>query len=477
MSNGMVRVRFAPSPTGFMHIGNVSSALLNYLFAQQKQGTFILRIEDTDAQRNIDPQTIIQDLSWLNLPYSEGPDKWGPYTPYFQSQRTEIYQTHLNQLIDKRAVYRCFCTVEELEKKRARHIALKLPPRYDRSCLGLSEKEIEKKLQENIPFIWRFKLLDEIVIIHDLARGDVSYDLKHFADFPLTRQDGSFTFIFANFVDDLVMKITHIFRGEDHLSNTALQAALYKSFNTTVPLFWHLPLICNKDGKKLSKRDFGFSLTDLRNAGFLPEAITNYLATLGGGSFEQEIMSLEELTQAFNFEKISASGHIKYDVDRLRWINHKWIMRLDPSDLTTRCLPFLEKEYPNIKNLPFEQLVHLITLLRSDFITLADSVTCLAFYFTQPTINPELLATYHAQRYQEHIKEIITLLENIKNTEEWASAISSYCKTQKLALKEVFTLLRIALIGSPQGPGLKEIIEILQGPEVLTRIKQIIECT
>ncbi|MGC2310655.1 MAG: glutamate--tRNA ligase [Candidatus Babeliaceae bacterium] len=477
MSTGAVRVRFAPSPTGFMHIGNVSSALLNYLFARQKKGTFILRIEDTDAQRNLDPlgKHIIQDLLWLKLTYDEGPEVGGPYTPYIQSQRMPIYQTHLEKLNEKKAIYRCFCTVEELEKKRKRQIALKLPPRYDRTCLNVSPAEVEIKLINKIPFIWRFKLPDEQVTIHDLARGNITYDLKHFADFPLTRQDGSFTFIFANFVDDLTMHITHIFRGEDHLSNTALQAALYNTFQAPIPIFWHLPLICNKDGKKLSKRDFGFSLNDLRAAGFLPEAINNYLALLGGGTFENEIMSLEELTKALNFEKIAASsGHIKYDIERLRWINHKWIVRLDIPDLMERCLPFLEKEYVQIQDMPKPKLAHLIELLRTDFVTLADCVASLAFYFKTPLITPELLITYQFETHKEALQAIQNILETHQAAENWTSLIIQYCKTHKIATKDIFTLMRIALIGSPQGPGMKEIIEILQTDEVLKRLKNLL---
>ena len=306
MNIGHVRVRFAPSPTGFMHLGNVRAALVNYLFARQKNGTFILRIEDTDQQRNVDPEgrQIIADLNWLNLTYQEGPLVGGPYAPYYQSERTPLYQEHLELLKKQARVYRCFCTAEELEKKRQRQLALKMPPRYDRACLKLSAQEIEKNLAEHKPFIWRFKLSDQIIQVTDLARGTITYDLKHFSDFPLTRQDGSFTFIFANFVDDLTMKISHIFRGEDHLSNTGVQAALYEAFSAPLPLFWHLPIMSNAEGKKLSKRDFGFSLNDLRTAGFLPEAIDNYLAIIGGGTFTQEIMSLEELAKNLDFSKM-----------------------------------------------------------------------------------------------------------------------------------------------------------------------------
>lgn len=317
-----VRVRFAPSPTGLMHLGNVRSALMNFLFARQKKGSFILRLEDTDTQRNFDPngKQIMADLAWLGLFYDEGPDIGGPCGPYMQSERAAIYGEYLRQLEVKNKVYKCFCTSEELEKKRQRQIALKTPPRYDRSCARLNAQESEE-LSKTKPFIWRFNLEDETekhIEITDLARGTVKYDLKHFSDFPLTRQDGSFTFIFANFVDDVTMLITHIFRGEDHLTNTALQALLYRTFEVKLPLFWHLPIICNSTGKKLSKRDFGFSLGDLHKGGFLPEALNNYLTIIGGGVFKQEVMDMNQLIDAFNFEEINSTGAVKYDLEKLR---------------------------------------------------------------------------------------------------------------------------------------------------------------
>ena len=304
MTTNHVRVRFAPSPTGFMHLGNVRASLLNYLFAAHHQGTFILRIEDTDAQRNIKEgkDKIIEDLAWLKLTYTEGPGVGGNFGPYCQSERSHLYQEHLNKLIELKRVYRCFCTVQELENKRQRQIALKKPPRYDKTCLKLSEQQINEKSAAQVPFIWRFSI-DETkqITIQDLAHGAINFDMKNFSDFALSREDGSFTFLFANFVDDMLMQITHVIRGEDHLSNTANQAMLFDAFSCKLPFFWHLPIMCSKDGKKLSKRDFGFSLDDLKNAGFLPEAIANYLA-LTGNSFAEEVQDLHELAKNYNFE-------------------------------------------------------------------------------------------------------------------------------------------------------------------------------
>lgn len=470
-----VRVRFAPSPTGFMHLGNVRAALLNYLFALQKNGIFILRIEDTDPQRNVDlgGKQIMADLAWLGLTYQEGPEVGGNYGPYYQSERSSFYKKYLKQLQDKERVYRCFCTPEELEKKRLRQIALKTPPRYDRHCLTLSSATVDDLLQKNTPFIWRFKVNDEILEVTDLARGVLRYDMRNFSDFPITRQDGSFTFIFANFVDDLLMEISHVIRGEDHLSNTANQAALYRAFETTIPCFWHLPIICNTEGKKLSKRDFGFSLTDLKNDGFLPQAITNYLALIGGSFKEEiknEIMDLPSLSSLINFDTLSATGPIRYDLEKLRWVNHKWIARLDIHSITMLCRPYLEKAYSAVSSLSDEQLGLLIKPLQSELITLLDSVRCLAFYFEKPTVSDYLLHEYHLEKYQTSLKKLC-IPENVyADAQSLSTALTELCKSEKLMLKEVFTLIRLILTGSPQGPSVKDIMVLLGVSETMDRL-------
>ena len=357
-----VRVRFAPAPTGMMHLGNIRAALMNYLFAKQTHGTFILRIEDTDQKRNYDPDAkqIMQDLQWLGLEYQEGPGKGGHYGPYFQSKRAHLYQEHLAYLEKKGSIYRCFCSADELERKRERQQALHQPPRYDRTCLNISVHEIEQKLQHNEPFVWRVYVNhDHHANIYDLARHEIDFDLKNFSDFPITRQDGSFTFIFANFVDDLTMKITHIFRGEDHLTNTASQAVLYALFDTQLPIFWHMPILCNIDGKKLSKRDFGFSLRDLKDDGFLPEAICNYLAIIGG-SFHEEIMSLETLAAVVDLNHPHASGHIKYDFEKLKWVNHQWIGRYPILQLAEAVRPYVNDAFAASKSVDTAHLAALI---------------------------------------------------------------------------------------------------------------------
>lgn len=473
-----VRVRFAPSPTGMMHLGNVRAAVINYLFAKQKQGTFILRIEDTDAQRMFDPQAqkILEDLAWLNLSYDEGPHISGPFAPYYQSERTHFYQKQLNELIEKNAIYRCFCTEEELEKKRLRQQALKLAPRYDRACMILPQTEIDHLLAEKTPYIWRFKCDHNLSLtIHDLARGNITFDMSHFSDFALTRQDGSFTFIFANFVDDLLMEITHIFRGEDHLSNTANQAALFHAVNAPLPLYWHLPILCNLEGKKLSKRDFGFSLRDLKDAGFLSEAVGNYVAIIGA-SFKDEIMTYDELAQTFNFENIHASGRITYDFEKLKWINKQWIVRYDPEKLAAECRPYLEAVYAQAKTIDNATLISLLQTVKSDLTTTHDSIIALEFYFVDPNIVLADIEACISKTNQETLVGIINEHKNIRinNPEAFLTQVKSEAKDKNVPLKELFWFLRLALMGKTNGPGIIELIGMLGSDVANKRIEKML---
>ncbi len=478
MSKNSIRVRFAPAPTGMMHLGNVRTALLNYLFAKRKGGTFVLRIEDTDSERNYDPEAkeIIHDLHWLGLDYDEGPYAKEPYKPYFQSQRTPIYQKYLNELIENNGAYRCFCSPEELEKKRERQIALKQPPRYDRHCLNLSEQEIAKRLSNDTPFIWRVKLDHEgLVSIHDLAHGTITFDFKNFSDFPISRKDGSFTFIFANFVDDMTMEITHVFRGDDHLTNTANQAGLYKLFGKELPTFWHMPILCNKEGKKLSKRDFGFSLRDLQKAGFTPEAICNYLAIIGS-SFEEEIMSLEELTTKLNFDNPPSAGHIKYDVEKLQWLNHKWIDRYTPEQLALACRPFLEDAFAEAKNIPNERLADLLKVIKTDLVTLKDAVPALYFYFEKPTVTADDIANYVNDEQAPILASIISEhLDLINNPEQFAASVKKSAQEKNLPLKPLFSFIRLALTGKATGPSIHDLASMLGQVKTKERLEDGLE--
>ena len=470
MSTSTVRVRFAPAPTGMMHLGNVRTALFNYLLARQTDGTFILRIEDTDTERNYDPNgiKIMEDLAWLGLHHDEGPDKDGGYGPYLQSQRTHLYTQVLDDCMKKGIVYRCFCSTEELERKRERQIALKLAPRYDRFCLNLSAQESEQKAARE-PFVWRAKIDHSMrVTIKDMARGTVTFDLKNFSDFPLTRQDGSFTFMFANFVDDYLMKITHVIRGEDHLTNTAGQAFLYLSLGAPLPIFYHMPILCNTEGKKLSKRDFGFSLRDLKDGGFLPQAIDNYLALLGG-SFEEEIMSLEALVQKFSFENISSNSQIRYDVEKLRWLNHKWLMRLPLGEITALCIPHLRATFQKAADLTPEECEKLVAHFHQELVVPNDIVPLTRFYFEQPALDADTIKNLNGAHYTDKID--LQKLAAISDAKTFVETLKENAKRHDLKLKEFFSWIRYALTGSVKGLGIGELVELLGVQEVTSRLR------
>lgn len=471
-----IRVRFAPSPTGFMHLGNIRAALCNYIFARQKNGTFILRLEDTDQERNVDEAglKIIKDLSWLGIGYDEGPMVGGPHAPYLQSERTNVYKTHLDDLIATQKVYRCFCTPETLEEKRKEQAKKGLPPRYDRTCLHLSDEQIKEKLESKTPFLWRFKInQDQVFSVKSMARGEITFDMKNFSDFALTRSDGSFTFLFTNFVDDWLMEVSHVIRGEDHLSNTAMQAALFDALAVNLPTFWHLPMICNSEGKKLSKRDFGFSLDDLKSEGFLPQAICNYLAIIGG-SFKEEIQSIDELIHNFDFENIHATGSIRYDVEKLKWINHKWIERLDVKELAPFIVPFLHSASLASQEVDENKLLLYIEKVKSDCKTLKDFVGALQFCFEDPKID---VAEIDEWAGKDKTNIIAALLDDVisyaEQRELFLKTLKREGKEKGLRPKELLGTVRYLLTGSFQGLSIIDVLEMLSAEQIVRRLKQL----
>lgn len=465
-----IRTRFAPSPTGIMHIGNVRTALMNYIFAQQKEGTFVLRVEDTDPQRNFDPgaKRIIAHLKWLNINFGEGPEVGGEAGPYFQSQRTEIYKKQLEVLKENDFIYPCFCTAEELDKKRERQIAMKRPPRYDRTCLNLSAETRKEKL-ETLPYIWRMKVdSSKKIQFSDLSHGTLTFDLKNFSDFPISRADGSFTFMFANCVDDIEMKISYVLRGEDHLTNSVGQVVMFQAFGAELPTFWHLPVLCNTTGKKLSKRDQGFSLDDLQQEGFLPEAICNYLGILGK-SFTEEILSLPELVKNYDFTSINAASQIKYDLEKLRWVNHKWIERYETKDLVAAAKPFLAEKY-DLSSVSEDQLNVLFSIIQPNMVTLKDAGPLLEFFFNAPQIS---LQDVKSNITEEHAEQVMYIFKKQAGTDAFYDAIQTDAKEANIPKRALWSTFRYILTGSAKGLQIKELLQSLSSKEIKKRIDSV----
>lgn len=338
-----VRVRFAPSPTGPLHIGGSRTALFNYLFAKKNNGKFILRIEDTDKQRSELKWTeeIIEVLSWLGVKWDEGPDIGGDYGPYKQSQKTDVYEKYLQKLIKEKKAYYCFCGQEELEIKRQEQLARGVAPKYDGKCSYLSESEVTKNLENNMPHVIRFKIANKKIKFNDLIRDEVEFDTGLLGDIVIAKDLQSPLYHFVVIIDDFEMKISHVIRGEEHLSNTARQILIQEALDMSRPVYAHLPLMLNPDKSKLSKRQGDVALTDYKNAGYLPEAITNFMVLLGWNpGTEKEIFTLSELEKEFSLEKVQKAGAV-FNIQKLDNINGYYIREKATDKLAELCMPYL----------------------------------------------------------------------------------------------------------------------------------------
>ena len=330
MSN-QIRVRFAPSPTGYLHIGNVRTALFNYLFAKKHNGSFILRIEDTDFDRvkKEYEDSILENLKWLGLNWNEGPDCGGSYAPYRQSERINTYKEYADKLLNEGRAYKCFCSGEELERKRRESLSKGLPPRYDGKCFRLSREEIASYEQKGIKPSTRFKVKDGMIEFEDIIRGKISFKGSDIGDFVILRSDGIASYNFAAAIDDALMEITHVIRGEDHLSNTPRQILLNQAIGFDIPKFAHLSMILGPDKSRLSKRHGAESVTELKEEGYLSEAVINYLSLLGWSSEDgREIMPLTDIIKNFSLERVSKSPAV-FDIKKLKWINSHYIKNKD----------------------------------------------------------------------------------------------------------------------------------------------------
>jgi glutamyl-tRNA synthetase len=343
----VVRVRFAPSPTGHLHVGGARTALYNFLFARKNTGVFVLRIEDTDAQRSTREsyEGILRGLRWLGLEWDEGPDVGGNYGPYVQSARSVLYHSEAGRLLDEGAAYRCFCTPEELEAMKVEYQERKLPQKYNGKCRRLTRKEVDEKISQRLPYVIRFRMPDEGVIrFRDIIRGDFSFANADLDDFVLIKSDGRPTYNFAVVVDDGHMKISHVIRGDDHISNTPRQVHLYNALGYKLPRFAHLPMILGRDKTRLSKRHGATSIDSYREKCYLPEAMVNYLALLGWSyDGRRELFSFKALIESFSLKKVSSNPAV-FDVGKMEWINAEHFKMLPLSQKVELIYEVLEKE-------------------------------------------------------------------------------------------------------------------------------------
>ena len=371
----MIKTRFAPSPTGYLHIGSLRTALYAYLFARQKKGKLILRIEDTDQNRFVEGavESLIRTLQWAGITYDEGPEVGGSNSPYIQSERLELYKKEVQVLLDKGQAYRCFCSMERLDEMRKEQQERKQAPMYDKKCRKRSHEEIHQLLEQNSPHVIRMAIPEnEILRFRDVVRGDLEFASNTIDDQVLMKSDGFPTYHLANVVDDHDMGITHVIRAEEWLPSTPKHIYLYKAFEWKMPEFAHIPLILNPDKSKLSKRQGDVAVEDYRAKGYLPEAMINFIVLLGwnpGGGETNEIFSMEELIAQFDLEKVHKSGAV-FDLNRLKWINGEYLRKLSPEAFIEKYTTYLEdyatgEEKKDRKNQLKDINIHVIQALQA----------------------------------------------------------------------------------------------------------------
>ena len=513
-----VRVRIAPSPTGPLHVGTARTALFNFLFARKSQGSFLVRIEDTDLKRSDQKweKNILENLKWLGILWDEGPvirtknsklktkNYLGNYGPYRQSERRKIYEKYIKKLFNQGFLYWCFCSKEDLEAQKQEQMARGVAPKYTGRCRNLSKKEIEKYQKEGRKGILRFKVPNKIIKVNDLLRGKLEFDTSLLGDIAVARDFKTPFYNLAVVIDDFEMKITHVIRGEDHIPNTPKQILFQEALEFPRPEYAHLPLILGPDRSKLSKRHGAVSIEEYKAQGYLSESLVNFMAFLGWNpATEEEIFSLENLIERFSLERVQKGGAI-FNIKRLDWINGYYIRKMPPAELTEKCLPYLLKTHiSEIESrsvakamerrrqkykinetgeiIDFNYLKKIITLFQERMRRLSDIKESADFFFKDKiSLDKKLLVwkSMSEDDVQKNLGKCYKILENFKK-EEW-----QIMKIREVLMKEaekeldrgyLLWPLRVALTGKKGSPPPFEIAEILGKKRTLRRIEEAIE--
>jgi glutamyl-tRNA synthetase len=476
-----LRLRFAPSPTGYLHVGSARTAIYNWLLARNSGGSYILRIEDTDLSRNTDEaiDAIMDDLRWLGLDWDEGPEVGGDHWPYRQTGRNTLYHNAALSLMSNGRAYRCFCLPEELAERRERAMAGGLSPMYDQRCRSIPAEQAKSMEKEGRPFALRFLVPEGETSFTDLIKGEVSFNNQDIEDFVLLRNDGSPTYNLAVVVDDLDMRITHVVRGDDHLSNTPKQILLYHALDAEEPAFAHMSLIVGDDGKPLSKRHGAVAIGRFRELGFLPETMINYLALLGWSLDDSTtIIDRETLIKSFTLERVSPKP-VMWDTEKLIWMNSQYIMALNDQELARRVLPFLVREalIDEGDEAALARLVRIAPLIRERIKTLNEALPLLEFFFREVGVEEDSLDTLRGEENQAILRETGKILLEIKDFKAGVieEALRSMAETMGLKPRKAFQPIRVAITGSKISPPLFESMEILGRERCLQRIARALE--
>jgi len=470
-----IRVRNAPSPTGLLHIGGIRTFLYNYVFARKNNGKYLLRIEDTDRTRFVPGslENIVESLFHLGISTDEGP-YWdngvkyrGDYGPYIQSERLDIYKKYAQELLDKKSAYYCFCSSERLEQLRADQMAAKQPPKYDKLCLKLSAEEIQAKLDAGSPHVIRLNMpTDRIIEFKDVVHGTIKIPSKDVDDQVLLKTDGFPTYHLAVVVDDYLMKITHVIRGDEWIPSTPKHIMLYEAFGWPLPQFVHLPVILSKvTGKKLSKREGDVAVKDFLDKGYLPEALINFVAFLGWNpKTEQEIFSLTELVEYFSLDKLNKSGAV-FDLDKLDWFNGIYIRGLKVEDLFARIVPFLIRA-----NIPYDKypkifMEKVLLMEQGRLKKLSEIGERINYFFEEPIYDPQILVWKKSDKQVilKNLGKTAEFLQNLPaekfNAKDIEIEVKQFIADNDLKTGEILWPLRVSLSGLEASPGPFEIID------------------
>lgn len=480
-----IRVRFAPSPTGFFHIGNAKMALYNWLFARHNKATFILRLEDTDTERSKEEyaEVLCDCLHWLGLDWDEGPafrdtPQQGEFGPYRQSERKNLYMREVDRLLAEGKAYKCFCSKEELDAERERATQEKRPPRYSGKCRNLTAEEVAAK--GSAPYSIRFRVPEGVTEIDDLVQGMVRTENKEFDDFIIVKPNGDPVFHLAVVIDDGLMKVTHVIRGDDHLTNASRHVMLFKALGYEVPKFAHCPLVHDEKGQKYSKRLHGANVLDWRSDGYLPETLINYLALLGWTPADgRELLTRNELVEAFTLDRVGASAS-RFDLKKVQWLNGQHMRMLPVEDLRDRVLPILRDAGLDVDSKPIEWLTRMTAICQEKIKTLNEIVMYTDFFFVEP-------AEYEAKAVDKQWKDegALDRMQALRNAfatvEDWShdpikAAVESLAEGLGLPPAKFIHPTRLALTGKSVGPGLFELTELLGKESVLARFDRAIEC-
>ncbi len=481
MINDKPRVRFAPSPTGYLHVGGLRTALYNFLFAKNKGGKFVLRIEDTDRNRYVEGavEKLISALDWVGLDYDEGPSKGGDYGPYFQSERLDIYKAHVEKLINENHAYYCFCSPERIQNLREEQQKQKLQAKYDKHCLNLSKEEVEEKLAGGVSHVVRLNVpSNQKVEVDDMIRGHVEFDSNVVDDQILLKSDGYPTYHLANVVDDHLMKITHVIRGEEWLSSTPKHILLYDFFGWEKPEFAHLPLLLNPDKSKLSKRQGDVAVEDYRDKGYLKEALLNFVALLGwNAGDDKEFYLLDELIDKFSIERVNKSGAV-FNVEKLNWLNAEHLRQKSGSELLGMLKEELIKSPYSDLQLTDEYLLHIISSMKERVSFVHEFIDQCPYFYKAPIEYDEAVLK---KRWKEdspaHLKKLVAEFSKLNNPakEDFENVLRSTAEELEIGTGKLIHPVRLAVSGVGKGPGLFDLLFILGKDEVIKRINTAIE--